>query len=415
MNSRPTSRSPAMGFIMATVLIDMISVGLIIPVLPQLVGSFAHSPGEQIAAYGTVATAFAIANFLSSPVLGALSDRFGRRPVLLMGFTGLACSFFITAIATELWMLVVVRLFSGAMNANAAVANAYVADITPPEQRGKRYGMLGAMFGLGFILGPVIGGILGGRYGLRAPFFAAGALAVCNGLYGFFVLPESLPSDRRRAFSWARANPIASLMHLFELKGIGALLIVIAMGSLAQFMLHTTWALYTGHKFGWNPEQIGYSLLAVGVMSVLGQGLLAGPFTKWLGAPRLMVAGMVSSGLCYLAWGLASQGWEMYAAIFANVVGFAAGAAGQTVISNAADPKSQGQTMGAVTGLSSLMMVIAPILGPRLLQPFADLPPTDWRVGMPYYLGGALLLAAAVLASVHFARLRRAPAAAAAS
>jgi DHA1 family tetracycline resistance protein-like MFS transporter len=397
-------RQAGMGFIMLTVLIDMVSIGLIIPVLPQLVESFATTPGDQIAAYRNVAAAFAIANFLSAPVLGALSDRFGRRPVLLMGFTGLAFSFFITALATQYWMLIAVRIFSGAMNANAAIANAYVADITPPDQRGKRYGMLGAMFGLGFILGPVMGGILGGRYGLTAPFYVAGALAICNGLYGLFVLPESLPLDRRRPFSWARCNPVASLMHLFELKGVGALLFVIAFSSLAQFLLHTTWAIYTGHKFGWNPEQIGYSLLAVGVMSVLGQGVLAGPFTRWLGAPRLLMAGMVSSGLAYFAWGWAPAGWMMYAAIFANVVGFASGAAGQTVISNAADPKSQGQTMGAVTGLSSLMMVIAPILGPGLLQPFADLPPTDWRVGMPYYLGGALLLVAASVARVHFAR-----------
>ena len=399
-------RQAAMGFIMITVLIDMISIGLIIPVLPKLVGSFATTPAEQISAYGIVATAFAVANFLSAPVLGALSDRFGRRPVLLMGFTGLAFSFFVTAMATQLWMLVAVRLFSGAMNANAAIANAYVADITPPEQRGKRYGMLGAMFGLGFILGPVMGGLLGGYFGLRAPFVVSGALAVCNGLYGFFVLPESLPLERRRAFSWARANPVGSLMHLFELKGVGALLVVIALANLAQFLLHTTWALYTGHKFGWNPQQIGWSLFAVGVMSVFGQGVLAGRFTKWLGAERLLVAGLLSNGCCYFVWGLASHGWLMYAAIFANIFGFAAGAAGQTVISNAADPKSQGQTMGAVTGLSSLMMVIAPIIGPKLLQPFADLPATDWRVGMPYYLGGALLLLSAVVAAAHFRRLQ---------
>jgi DHA1 family tetracycline resistance protein-like MFS transporter len=403
-----------MGFIMLTVLIDMISIGLIIPVLPQLVGTFAKTPGEQVAAYTTVATAFAIANFLGSPILGALSDRFGRRPVLLLGFTGLAVSFFVTALATQFWMLIAVRLFSGAVQANAAIANAYVADITPPEERAKRYGMLGAMFGLGFILGPVIGGILGGRYGLRAPFFLSGSLAICNGLYGYFVLPESLPLDRRRAFSWARANPIGSLMHLFELKGVGALLIVIALGSLAQFLLHTTWSLYTGLKFGWTPEQIGWSLFAVGAMSVFGQGVLAGRFTKWLGPEKLLLAGMASSACVYVAWGLAPEGWMMYAAIFANVFGFASGSSAQTVISNAADPQSQGQTMGAVAGLSSLMMVIAPIIGPMLLAPVAHLPRTDWRVGAPYYLGAALLFVAVFVAAGHFARLRREQAAAAA-
>jgi len=400
-----------MPFIMLTVLIDMISIGLIIPVLPQIVAGFSHTRAEQVAAYRTIAMAFAFANFIGAPVLGALSDRYGRRPVLLCGFAGLAASFFVTALATQYWMLVAVRLFSGAVQANAAIANAYVADITPPEERGRRYGLLGAMFGLGFILGPVSGGYLG-AIDLRLPFFAAGGLAVLNGLYGFFVLPESLPRERRQPFSWARANPVGSLMHLFELRGIGALLVVIALTSLAQFMLHTTWALYTQLKFGWGPREVGQSLLAVGVMSVLGQGVLAGPFTRRLGAPRLLMAGMVSSALCYVAWGAASAGWMLYAAIFLNVVGFASGAAGQTVISNAADPKSQGQTLGAVTGLSSLMMAIAPVVGPLLLEQVADHPQGDWRIGAPYFLGGALLLVAAVVAAVHFARARRAAAAA---
>ena len=205
--ARSGKRQAAMPFIMATVLIDMISIGLIIPVLPKLVGSFETSAAAQVSAYAYVAMAFGFANFIGSPILGALSDRYGRRPVLLIGFSGLAISFFVTALATALWMLIAVRLFSGALQANIAVANAYVSDITPPEERAKRFGMLGAMFGLGFILGPVLGGLLGG-INLRLPFYCAGTLAVCNWLYGFFVLPESLPVDRRRPFSWARANPI---------------------------------------------------------------------------------------------------------------------------------------------------------------------------------------------------------------
>ena len=189
-----------MPFIMATVLIDMISIGLIIPVLPKLVGTFETTAAGQVGAYAIVAMAFGFANFIGSPILGALSDRYGRRPVLLIGFSGLALSFFVTAVATALWMLVAVRLVSGALQANIAVANAYVSDITPPEERAKRFGLLGAMFGLGFILGPVLGGLLGG-INLRLPFFVAGGLAVTNWLYGFFVLPESLPSERRQPFS----------------------------------------------------------------------------------------------------------------------------------------------------------------------------------------------------------------------
>ena len=236
MRSRPSEpaaprRQPAMRFIMLTVLIDMMSVGLIIPVLAPLVGNFTASPREQAAWYGAVTIAFAVANFFGAPVLGRLSDRFGRRPVLLLGFCGLALSFIVTGLATALWMLLAVRLFSGAMQANIAVANAYVADITAPEQRARSFGLLGAMIGLGFILGPVLGGLLGG-ISLQLPFFVAGALAVVNWLYGWFVLPESLPVERRQPFVLAEANPVASLRGLAALKGVGALVFVVAFGGM---------------------------------------------------------------------------------------------------------------------------------------------------------------------------------------
>ena len=400
-------RQAAMPFIMATVLIDMISIGLIIPVLPKLVASFESTPSEQVGAYALVAMAFGFANFIGSPILGALSDRFGRRPVLLIGFSGLALSFFVTAFATALWMLIAVRLVGGAMQANIAVANAYVSDITPPEDRAKRFGLLGAMFGLGFILGPVLGGLLGG-INLRLPFFCAGSLSIVNWLYGFFVLPESLPPQRRQPFSWAKANPVGSLMHLAQLKGMGALLAVIAFTSLAQFILQGTWALYTQLKFGWEPQQIGWSLCAIGAMSVLVQGVLIGRLTKLMSLHRLVVLGLVSSSLSYIAWGAATQGWMMYAVIACNVLGFAAGASLQGLVANAADPNSQGRTMGAVAGLSSLTAVLAPVIGPLLLKSVADAPRGDWRLGAPYYVCAALQACAMVMTVLHFRRLRRA-------
>jgi DHA1 family tetracycline resistance protein-like MFS transporter len=401
--SAPGKRQAAMPFIMATVLIDMISIGLIIPVLPKLVASFETTAAAQVGAYAWVAMAFGFANFIGSPILGALSDRFGRRPVLLIGFSGLALSFFVTALATALWMLIAVRLVSGALQANIAVANAYVADITPPEERARRFGMLGAMFGLGFILGPVLGGVLGG-ISLRLPFFVAGGLAVTNWLYGFFVLPESLPPERRQPFSWARANPIGSLMHLAQLRSMGALLGVVTFASLAQFILQGTWALYTQLKFGWEPQQIGWSLCAVGAMSVLVQGVLVGRLTKLMSVQRLVVAGLVSSAAAYVAWGAASQGWVMYAVIACNVLGFAAGASLQTLIANAADPATQGRTMGAVAGLSSLTAVLAPVIGPLLLRSVADAPRGDWRMGLPYYLCAVLQLCAMAMTVLHFRR-----------
>ena len=292
-----------MPFIMVTVLIDMVSIGLIVPVLPVLVGTFTASQAEQAFWFGAVTFAFSIANFFASPVLGALSDRFGRRPVLLLGFSALALSFFAIAVVTQLWMLILVRLFGGAMQANVSVANAYVADITAPADRARRFGLLGAMFGIGFILGPVTGGLLG-AIDIHLPFFAAGGMALLNLLYGWFVLPESLPPDRRRPIDWAAAvNPVAALTQLGRLGGVGVLVAVVALTALSQFILYTCWVLYTTFKFGWGPLQNGWSLFAVGVISALVQGLLLGRLLKRFSPQRLAVAGLVSSALGYLAWG----------------------------------------------------------------------------------------------------------------
>jgi len=396
----------AMPFILVTVLIDMVSIGLIIPVLPPLVGTFTTSQADQAWWYGAVTFAFGIANFFGAPILGGLSDRFGRRPILLVGFCGLCLSFFITAMATALWVLIVVRLFSGAMMANAAVANAYVADITPPAERARRFGLWGAMFGLGFILGPVLGGLLG-NIDLRLPFFVAGALSLLNLAYGWFVLPESLAIQRRSAFEWRKANPVAALKGLAELKGIGPLVIVLGLSALAQFVLHSTWVLYTAFKFGWGPLENGWSLCAVGVMSALVQGFLLKHLLKRYSAQRLAVMGLVSSSLCYLAWGLAPVGWMMYVVIGLNVLGFAVTAAMQSIVSNAAGESTQGRTMGAVASLNSLMAVAAPVIGAALLAFVSHLPRGDWRIGAPYYFCAALQALAMLIALRHFTRQRQ--------
>jgi MFS transporter, DHA1 family, tetracycline resistance protein len=334
-----------------------------------------------------------------------LSDRYGRRPVLLLGFCGLALSFFVTAMATALWMLIVVRLFSGAMQANAAVANAYVADISAPAERAQRFGQLGAMFGLGFILGPVMGGLLG-AVNLQLPFLVAGSLALLNWLYGYFVLPESLPPERRSAFNWRKANPLASLKGLMDLHGIGPLVAVLALSGLAQFILHSTWVLYTAFKFGWGPLENGWSLFAVGVMSVLVQGVLLKHLLARLSPQRLAVIGLLSSSLCFLAWGLAPVGWMMFVVIGFNLFGFAAAAALQSIVSNAAHESIQGRTMGAVSGLNSMMAVIAPVIGAALLGFVSHLPKGDWRIGAPYYFCAALQALAMGLALRHFSRTR---------
>ena len=393
-----------MRFIMLVVLIDMLAVGLIVPVLPPLVGKFTSSPSEQTYWYGLIAFSYAIASFIGAPILGALSDRYGRRPILLLGFCGLALNFFSTALATTGWMLVASRVVGGAMQANAAVANAYVADITPPDQRAKRFGLLGAMFGIGFILGPVLGGILGG-IDLQLPFFVAGGLALINLAYGYFVLPESLPAEQRRAVNWRRANPLSSLKRLAELKGVGLLVGVVACAGLAQFTLYTTWVLYTTFKFHWGPTENGWSLFAVGIVSALVQGVLLGRLLKRFTAQRLAVMGLVSSTLAFAAWGLVTEGWMMYPVIFANLLGAAVAATTQSLISSAADARNQGQTMGALSGLSSLTAVIAPAFGAPLLGLVSHLPAGDWRIGAPMYFCAALQALALVLAVIHFRRV----------
>lgn len=400
-------RAAAMPFIMATVLIDMMAIGLIVPVLPALVGTFTASPAEQAWWFGAVMLAFSAANFVGSPVLGALSDRFGRRPVLLVGFCALGLSFFVTAAATALWMLIAVRLFAGAMQSNLSIANAYVADITPPADRGRRFGLLGAMFGLGFILGPVVGGLLG-AIDIRWPFWFAGALALVNLAYGVVVLPESLPAERRKAIEWSTAlNPFAAFAGLTRLAGVGALVAVIALSALAQFVLYTTWVLYTTFRYGWGPLENGWSLFAVGIVSSLVQGVLLGRLLKRFAPQKLAVAGLVSSTLAYLGYGLASEGWMLFAIIGCNLLGYTVAASIQSIVSGAADAATQGRTMGAVTGVQSLMAVVAPVLGAPLLGAVSHLPSGDWRIGAPFFCCAALQAAALALALFHFRRRPR--------
>ncbi|TSA15979.1 MAG: MFS transporter [Betaproteobacteria bacterium] len=395
-----------MPFIMLTALIDMVAIGLMIPVLPALVGSFTGSQADQAFWYGVVTFTFSMANFFASPILGALSDKHGRRPVLLLGFCGLALSFFATAMATAVWMLIAVRLVSGAMQSNLAVANAYVADITPPEGRAKRFGMLGAMFGIGFIVGPVMGGLLG-AINLQLPFFVAGGLALTNLLYGYFVLPESLPVERRHGFDWRAVNPVASLRGLAQLKGAGRLVAVIACSGLAQFTLYTSWVLYATFKFGWGPLESGWSLAAVGVVSAVSQGLLLGRLLKRFSPQRMAVLGLVSSTFAYAAWGAATESWMMFAIIFLNFLGATVSATIQSIISGAADAKSQGKTLGAVSGLNSLAAVIAPMLAAPLLVMVSHLEKGDWRIGAPFYFCALLQATSLALAVAHFRRERR--------
>lgn len=394
-----------MPFIMIAVLIDMAAIGVIVPVLPTLVASFATDPADQAFWYGVVAAAFGLANFVASPILGAVSDRFGRRPVMLLGFMGLGVSFFGTAMTTSLIGLIIARTLGGAMQANIAIANAYVADISAPEERAKRFGFLGAMMGIGFIVGPVVGGLLG-AVNLHLPFYLAGSLTLLNLLYGYFVLPESLPLDKRKAFSWRSANPATSLRKLGQLKGVGPLVGVVAFSGLAQFVLYTVWVLHNSFKFGWGPRENGWSLAAVGIVAVLVQGVLLGRLLKRFSPQKLAMWGLVSSVMAYTLWGVATEGWMMYAVIAVNLLGGTVTATVQSMISSAADSKSQGQTMGAVSALNGLMAVVAPLLGAPMLAIVSHYPQGDWRIGAPFYFCALLQVASLALAVLHLRRHR---------
>jgi DHA1 family tetracycline resistance protein-like MFS transporter len=303
-------------------------------------------------------------------------------------------------------VLIVIRLIGGAMQANLTVANAYVADITPPEQRARRFGALGAMFGIGFILGPVVGGLLG-AINLRLPFLVAGSLALLNLAYGFFVLPESLPVERRHAFSWRSANTFSALRRLSELKGVGRLATVLALCALAQFVMYTSWVLYTTFKFGWGPLQNGYSMAAVGVTSALVQGVLLSRLLARFSAWRLAVIGLASSTLAYTLFGLATQGWMMFAVILANLLGSTVAPVFQSIISRSADEKSQGKTMGAVSGINSLMAVVAPLFGAPLMTAVSHLPRGDWRIGAAFYFCALLQACGLLLTFMHARAARR--------
>lgn len=392
-----------MPFIMVTVFLDMMSIGIIAPVLPKLIGTFMASGAGTSMGYGAAQAAFAIAQFFSAPVLGALSDKYGRRPVLLLGLLGMGMNFFITALATQFWMLIAVRIMGGAVCANIAVANAYVADITQPQDRAKNYGLLGAMFGLGFIMGPVLGGVLG-DHDVHWPFFLAGSMSLLNCVYGYFVLPESLPLDKRRAFDLAKTNPFSSLARLRELKGVETLMWIMGLSILAQFCLHTSWFLYNEFKFGWTPRDNGLSLFAVGMMAVLVQGGLLRQFQKVIPTHRLVTIGLMSSTVAFVAWGAVPEGWMMYVVIVLNLFGYMVQPGLQSLVANAVDPTRQGESMGAVSSINSVAAVVGPLMGTPLLAAVSHYPHGDWRMGAPFYLCGAIQAAAAIVGLRYFSK-----------
>jgi MFS transporter, DHA1 family, tetracycline resistance protein len=399
---RRLGRQAAMPFIFVVVFIDVLGIGIALPVLPLLVGEFTANRELQSYWYGALVIVYGVMQFFCAPLLGALSDRFGRRPLLLWSLLGLGVHFLLLALAPSLAWMFVARVLGGTAGASFAVANAYASDVTSAERRAAAFGLIGAAFGLGFIFGPMIGGLLGAA-DLRLPFYAAAGLSLLNAAYGYFVVPESLPRERRTAFSLSRANPLSALLKLLRHREIGSLVVVFGLVVLAQLILQVTWVLYTNFRFGWGPRDNGFALFCVGLVATVVQGALLGRLLQRFGGVRIALTGLAVGMFAYLFYGLAQQGWMMYAIIVGNFLSFAAGPALQAVVSNAVGPGEQGVTMGALNSINSIMFVVAPAIGTPLLASVSHLPPSDWRVGTTFYLSAILQAIALVLARRHFA------------
>jgi len=391
-------RRAALAFIFITVLLDILAFGLIIPVLPHLIASFLDNNLSRAAVvHGLFASVFMVMQFVFSPIQGALSDRYGRRPVILLSNLGLGLDFILMAVAQTLPLLFIGRVLSGITSASFSTANAYIADVTPPDKRGAAFGKLGMAFGIGFVIAPAIGGLLGDM-NPRLPFWIAAGLSIGNFCYGYFVLPESLPPEKRATFSWQRANPVASLKMLGRHPELFALAGVIFLMQLAHIVYPSTFVLYADYRFGWGPKMVGYTLAAVGILSIIIQGGLIGRIIRAIGERRTMLAGLVCGTLGFTLYGLAPTGRWFWAAMpIAAFWGLSMPAA-QALMTQQVDAHEQGRLQGAIVSLSSVAGILGPSVFTRAFAAVSgeDLSP-GWA-GLTFWLAGAMLLAALVLA-----------------
>jgi MFS transporter, DHA1 family, tetracycline resistance protein len=359
----PMPRKPALGFIFVTLVLFVLGFGIIIPVLPPLVekfngGSLSEGSGE----YGLLVGIYAAMQFVAAPILGSLSDRFGRRKVILIALGGSAVDYVIMGFSRDMTWLFVARMISGATSGALATCNAYIADVTAPEKRAQAFGLVGAAFGIGFAVGPAIGGFLG-QYSIRLPFFVAAGCVGLNWLYGALVLPESLPMENRRSFSWKRANPVGSLMALRRFRGVIDLAWVYFIYMFASVLLQSIWVLYTGYRYQWTPLQVGLSLTYVGVMTALVQGGLVKRIVAFTGERKGLVLGLLISAAAMAAYGLATKGWMIYAFVLIGAFGGITGPAVQALVTRHVPANEQGALQGSLSGLASLASIFAPIIG----------------------------------------------------
>ncbi|MCJ8211090.1 TCR/Tet family MFS transporter [Mucilaginibacter sp. RS28] len=401
-------REPALGFIFVTLLIDITGFGIVIPVFPKLIAHLTHGTIESAASWGGWLTfAYSVMQFLFAPVLGNLSDKYGRRPVLLGSLIGFAIDYTFLAFAPTVWWLFLGRMIAGITGASFTTASAYIADVSTPEKRAQNFGIIGAAFGIGFIVGPVLGGILG-QYGTKIPFLAAAGMALLNALYGFFILPESLSQENRRPFELRRANPVGSLMQLKRYPAISGLIASLILIYIAAHAVQSTWSYFTMSYFKWNEATVGYSLGVVGLLSGLVQGLLIRVTIPKLGQKKSIVLGLLlySTGLFLFAF--ANQSWMMFAFLVPYCLGGIAGPALQGLISTQIPPNEQGELQGGLTSLISVTSIVGPPLMTGLFSLFTGKKAPFVFHGAPFFLGGVLMLLSTLLAIRSFKKARQA-------
>ena len=397
--SPPTQkRQAAMIFILITLFIDILGIGIIIPILPELIKEFVGGDTALAGRYvGLISAAYALALFFFAPILGALSDRFGRRPVILVSLFGLGIDYLIQGFAPSIWWLFLGRVLAGIMGASFTTANAYVADVSDAKTRAQNFGLVGVAFGMGFIFGPALGGLLG-SIDIRLPFFVAAALALVNWLYGFFVLPESLPVESRSRFEWRKTSPWSSIANLRLYPLVAGLAMSFIFVALAQRGLETSWVLYTGYRYGWGKLANGLALTLVGVMAAFVQGYLIRLVIPRLGERRTAIVGMSIGTCAFLAYGLATEGWMVLVILVFGALGGIAGPAIQGMIAGSVSPSDQGKVQGAMTSLMSLTAIFAPLIFTAGLFSFftSEAAPIELP-GAPLLAGSGLMLVALVV------------------
>lgn len=397
MTQRP--QGLALAFILTTVTLDAIGIGLIFPVMPDLLEQVTGGTLAQTAIWGgMLATSFAVMQFLFGPIIGSLSDRYGRRPILLISLVIMALDYLVMALASTIWLLLVARIIAGIASATYATAIAYIADITPPEDRGRRFGLIGAGFGIGFVLGPLIGGLLAG-IDIRAPFYAAAAMALANLIFGTLILPETVTDATRRPFSLTRANPLGALRAVSRLPGLRLLLLVFLILSVAMNVYPAIWAFYGQARFGWDSRMVGVSLAVYGTSFALGQALLVGPLIKRFGEHRAAYWGMMVDIASLTALGLVTSG--TFALILTPITALSGVVtpALQAILSRDTPENAQGELQGVLASIAAIAMIAAPLIMTTTFAAFTGPNAPVFAPGAPFLLAAVLMVICVILMS----------------